>query len=179
MRSSLDNIHLLVSDVDGVLTDGSVTYGHEMLELKSFNTRDGLGIKLAGWAGLPIILLTGRKSAAVTRRAEELGVAVMQGAGDKAASLRDISEYYSVPLAEIAYIGDDLNDLPALRIAGVAIAVADAVAEVRMIAHHVTTACGGNGAIREVIEEILQLQGKWETAIEVYLQKITGNEVGQ
>lgn len=175
MDSILGNIKLLVSDVDGVLTDGTITYGAEILELKSFSTRDGLGIKLAGWAGLPMILLTGRKSAAVTRRGEELGVAVMQGAGDKAASLREISAYYAIPLAEIGYIGDDLNDLPALRIAGVPIAVADAVAEVRMVAQHVTHAVGGKGAIREVIEEILQAQGKWDTAVEIYLSKIVGS----
>lgn len=177
--SQLQQIKLLVCDVDGVLTDGTITYGDQALELKSFNIKDGLGMRLAGWNALPVIWLTGRTSAAVTRRAAELGVEIHQGVGNKDQGLRAIAQEHGVALAEIAYVGDDLNDLPALRIAGLPIAVADAVPEVHALAGYITQASGGHGAIREIIEYILRGQARWEVAVSTYITRIGGGAAPQ
>ncbi|MHB9131060.1 MAG: KdsC family phosphatase [Armatimonadota bacterium] len=167
-------IKLLACDVDGVLTDGTICYGSGNLELKSFNIKDGLGIKLAGWSDLPVIFITRRSSDPVARRAAELGAQVLQGAQDKEASLRMVAASRNLLVEEIAFVGDDLNDLPALRIAGLPIAVADAVPEVLEIAQYVTKSGGGKGAIREVVEYILRGQGRWEAAVEHYLEQSRG-----
>ncbi len=172
MNYCLETIKLLVTDVDGVLTDGSIIYGNGEVELKAFNIKDGLGMRLAGQSGLPIVLLTGRSSEAVTRRARELGVRVRQGTQDKGAGLRAIAAETGITVEEIAYVGDDLNDLPALRIAGFPVAVADAVPEVLESAAYVTKTAGGHGAIREVIEYILRNQGCWEGAVTAYLDQL-------
>ena len=168
-NEQLARIRLLACDVDGVITDGALIYSSGSMELKVFNIKDGLGIKLAGWCGLPVIWLTGRKSEAVAWRADELGVQVYQGAADKEAGLRRVARDKGVSLSEIAYIGDDLNDLPAMRLAGLPAAVADAAPEVAALAAYVTQAPGGHGAVRELIEYILRGQGRWEAAIETYL----------
>ena len=168
----LTQIKMLVSDVDGVLTEGTIYYGAADIEMKAFNIKDGLGIRLAGWAGLPVVWLTGRCSDAVRRRAAELQVPVQQGVGDKAAGLRAIAAAHGCTLEEIAYLADDLNDLPALRLAGFPVAVADAVPEVRAIAAYTTQAPGGRGAMREVIEYILRAQGRWEGAVATFLERV-------
>ncbi len=172
-------IRLLVTDVDGVLTDGAVIYGTGQVELKAFNIKDGLGIRLATWGGLPVVFLTGRSSEAVARRAADVGAAVVQGATDKDARLRVLARDHGVTLDEIAYVADDLNDLPALRLVGLPIAVADAVPEVLALAAHTTTAPGGHGALREVIELILRTQQRWDAAVDTYLTRIRGAHVGQ
>jgi 3-deoxy-D-manno-octulosonate 8-phosphate phosphatase (KDO 8-P phosphatase) len=172
-------IKLLVSDVDGVLTDGSIIYGSDNFESKMFSVKDGAGIKLAGWCDLPMAWLSGRTSDAVVRRAAELNVHLYQGIKDKAVGLRQVAADHGVSLEEIAYVGDDLNDLPAMRLAGLPIAVADAVPEVRMAAKYVTTIIGGYGAIREVVEYILKGQGRWDQAVDTYLQHLRGARVGQ
>ena len=179
MAYDFASIRLLVCDVDGVLTDGSVTYGQHGLELKAFNIKDGLAMKLAAWAGLPVVWLTGRTSEAVARRAAELEVEVVQGEGDKARGLQAIARAHAVPLSAIAYVGDDLNDLPALRCAGLPIAVADAAEEVRAVAGYVTRASGGHGAIREIIEAILHAQHRWDEAVDLYLERIREVHLGQ
>jgi 3-deoxy-D-manno-octulosonate 8-phosphate phosphatase (KDO 8-P phosphatase) len=168
----LAKIKLIASDVDGVLTDGSVIYGSADIELKAFNIKDGLGMKLAGLCGLPMVLITGRSSDVVARRAAELNVKVVQGVTDKDAGLRAIATERRLQLEEIAYIGDDLNDLPALRLAGLPIAVGDAVAEVKELAAYITEACGGHGAVREAIEMILKGKGCWEESAEAYLKRV-------
>ena len=175
----VSQIALLVCDVDGVLTEGAIIYGSRELELKAFNTKDGLGMKLAEVNGFPVVWLTGRSSEVVERRARELGVSVQQGAMDKAAGLRAIAARCGVTPAQIAYLGDDLNDLPALRLAGLPLAVADAVPEVIAAAAFVTTAPGGRGAVREVLELILRGQGRWEAMIDGYLAYLHGERPGQ
>jgi YrbI family 3-deoxy-D-manno-octulosonate 8-phosphate phosphatase len=175
----INRIRLLVTDVDGVLTDGAVIYGTGQVELKAFNIKDGLGIRLATWGGLPVLWLTGRSSEVLTRRAAELGAEVVQGASDKDARLRAVARDHGVALDEIAYVADDLNDLPALRLVGLPIAVADAVPEVHALAAYTTAASGGRGAVREVIELILRGQGRWDAAMETYLTRIRGAHAGQ
>ncbi len=176
----LARVKLLVCDVDGVLTDGAVMYGSGKTELKVFNVKDGLAIKLAGWSDLPVVWLTGRASEAVACRADELGVPVYQSAVDKGAGIRRVADDRHVPLGDIAYLADDLNDLPALRLVGLPLAVADAAAEVIAVAHFVTRAPGGHGAVREAIEYLLRGQGRWDAAVQTYLQHLrTGSMAGQ
>lgn len=160
--NNLLKIKLLVTDVDGVLTDGSIIYSSNGSELKAFNIKDGLGIRLAGLAGLTVVILTGRKSEAVHRRAAELGIEVIQGQNDKSTGMREIAEKHRLTYDEVAYIGDDLNDLPAMHLAGYIFAPADAVSDIIEIANCVTDAKGGSGAVREAIEKILKAQNKWE-----------------
>lgn len=171
-NTDLSRIKLLASDVDGVLTDGLIIYGSGNTEFKGFNIKDGLGIKMAWLMKLSVVWITGRISDAVARRADELNVQVYQGIGDKDAGLRAVAADRGLSLDEIAYVGDDLNDLPALRIAGYPIAVADSTAEVIQAAAYVTHAPGGHGAIREVIEHILDGQGRRKAAVETYLASL-------
>ncbi len=156
------NIKLLVTDVDGVMTDGSIIYSSNGNESKAFNIKDGLGIRLAMLTGLTVVILTGRKSEAVTRRATELGIEVIQGENDKSSGFHEIADKHRLNYNEIAYIGDDLNDYIAMQLSGYIFAPADAVEEIINIANHVTTAKGGGGAVREAIEKILKAQNKWE-----------------
>ncbi|MHB9023888.1 MAG: KdsC family phosphatase [Armatimonadota bacterium] len=172
-------IKLLACDVDGVLTDGSIIYGSRNLEVKIFNIKDGLALKVAAWSGFPVVWLTGRSSDAVAHRAAELDVQLFQGANDKDLGLRMIADARGLSLQEIAYIGDDLNDLPALRICGLPCAVADSAPEVLAIAAYVTKATGGSGAIREVLEYILRGQGRWDADVENYLGRLRGERSGQ
>jgi YrbI family 3-deoxy-D-manno-octulosonate 8-phosphate phosphatase len=169
-REKLARVKLLVLDVDGVLTEGDVTYGTQGLELKTFNVKDGLGIRLAVNFGLTVALLTGRTSDAVARRARELGVTeVLQNVQDKEAALRQLSQRLALALEDTAFLADDLNDLPGLKMVGAPMAVADAAPEVRAAAVYVTRAPGGRGAAREAIEAILGSQGKWQEAVASYL----------
>lgn len=179
VEQRLAGIKLLACDVDGTLTDGSITYGSGILEIKAFNIRDGLGLKLASWYQFPVVWLTGRTSDAVERRAGELNVQVYQGASDKAAGLRHVANDRGIALEAIAYIGDDINDLPALGIAGLPIAVADAAPEVLAVAAYVTKAPGGAGAVREALEYILRGQGRWEEAVQTYLSRLQGARLTQ
>jgi 3-deoxy-D-manno-octulosonate 8-phosphate phosphatase (KDO 8-P phosphatase) len=156
-------VELLLLDVDGVLTDGSVLYADDGRELKRFHVRDGSGLKLWHAAGKRSAILSGRKSATVERRAAELGVhLVLQGCDDKLAALAEILIATGLRLEQVCAAGDDLPDLPVLTRCGLAVAVADACAEVAAAAHHVTAAPGGRGAVREAVEWLLKLQGRWE-----------------
>jgi 3-deoxy-D-manno-octulosonate 8-phosphate phosphatase (KDO 8-P phosphatase) len=171
LRQRLAAIKLLVLDVDGVLTTGGIIYTDSGEESKMFDVKDGLGIRVASDAGLQIALMTGRVSQVVQRRARDLRIHhTLQRVGDKAAALRTLSAETSVPLDAIAYMGDDLNDREAMKVAGVAIAPADAAQEIIAIAHLVTDAPGGRGAARQAVEAILKAQGGWEVAVEDYLQ---------
>lgn len=159
-------VRLLLVDVDGVLTDGRIYLlsrpDGTALEMKAFSAYDGAGLKLARVAGLRTGLITGRESAATSRRARELDMEfVYQGIADKIVTFRKLVQRAGVEVSEIAYVGDDLPDLPILERVGLAIAVANAVPEVKRQAHYVTRATGGNGAVREVVELILKAQGKW------------------
>ena len=159
-------IRVLLMDVDGVLTDGHVYLQSfpdgSVHEAKAFHSQDGAGMKLAHDAGLRTGVITGRKSAAVVRRAKEVGMEfVYQGYAEKIPAYEEILRRAGVPEDEVAYIGDDLPDLPVMQRAGLAIAVANAVMEVRRGAHYVTQRRGGDAGVREAIEQILKAQGKW------------------
>lgn len=163
-------IRMFLMDVDGTLTprfvclqafpDGNVA------EMKIFDAHDGAGIKLAGIMGIRTGVITGRDTPAVTRRAREMGVEfVLQGQPKKLQGYKDILASAGLADDEVAYLGDDLPDLPLLQRAGLAVAVADAAVEVKRAAHYVTTAIGGRGAAREVVELILKSQHRWKDAI--------------
>ena len=159
-------IRVLLMDVDGVLTDGRVYLqsfpGDIALELKAFHSHDGAGLKLARLAGLRLGIITGRESAATTRRAKENGMEfVYQGCEEKVRPYEEILRLAQAGDAEVAFVADDLPDLPVFRRVGLAIAVANAVPEVKRVAHLVTRRAGGNAAVREAIEFILKAQGKW------------------
>jgi 3-deoxy-D-manno-octulosonate 8-phosphate phosphatase (KDO 8-P phosphatase) len=162
MLERAKRIRLLLLDVDGVLTDGRIIYGNGGLELLSFHVRDGFAIKTAQASGITVGLLSGRKSEALLRRAEELNlVEVHTGIEDKAAVYKQFLVRYHLDDSAVAYIGDDLPDLPLFRQVGLAIAVADAPAEIRSAAHLVTSLPGGKGAVREAVEWLLKSQGVW------------------
>jgi 3-deoxy-D-manno-octulosonate 8-phosphate phosphatase (KDO 8-P phosphatase) len=162
-EKSVERIEVLILDVDGVLTDGGIVYDSEGRELKRFNTKDGHGIKMARQAGLAVAIITGRSSLAVSRRAEELGIeAVLQGVKDKVEALEILLKEKGWEAAEVAYMGDDLPDLPVMRRVGFPIAVSDAVEDVLKAARYVTRLPGGKGAVREAIEFILKSSGRWE-----------------
>lgn len=164
-------IELLVIDVDGVLTDGRITYSDRGEEIKAFHVRDGSGIKLWLKQGKRAALLTGRTSPMVARRGAELGVtALIQGADAKLPAFEALLQDQGVTAAQTACIGDDLPDLPLLARAGLAATVADACPEARAAAHYVTQAAGGRGAVREVIELMLRHQGRWAPLIAELLQ---------
>lgn len=165
------NIKLVVLDVDGVLTNGQLTFGNQGELMKTFHAQDGLGITLAHTVGLKTAIITGRKSPMVELRCAELNITdIYQGKQSKIASLHELMKKYDLSLEEIAYVGDDLNDLPILVRVGLPCAVANAAPEVKEHAKLVTECSGGHGAVREVLEYILKSQGKWEDIIQSYLQ---------
>lgn len=156
-------LKLILTDVDGVMTDGSLLLLPDGSEAKAFHVRDGLAIVLAHQAGLRTGLISGRASAVVARRAQELGMAVVrQGIGDKAAALRQILAEQRLEAHEVGYVGDDLNDLPVMTEVGLCAAPKDAVFEVRAQAFMVLDSAGGRGCLREFIEAVLRARGDWE-----------------
>jgi len=162
-------IRLLLLDVDGVLTDGCIIYDGSGREWKSFDIKDGQGIRLLQRAGLEVGILSGRKSSAVRSRAKELGIRLLrQGVTDKAKALEEIMEQKKYQPEQICFVGDDLADLAVLAHVGLAVAVADSVKEVRACAHYITRNPGGRGAVREVGDLILKVQGKWTAVIQEY-----------
>lgn len=155
-------IELLLLDVDGVLTDGGIIYGDDGRECKVFHVRDGSGLKIWHLAGKRSAVISGRSSRVVEVRAAELGVSrVLQGAADKQPAYQRVLTEMDVRSEQVCFIGDDVPDLPILRNCGLAIAVADACPEVRTVAHYVTCAAGGRGAVRETVELILRCQDRW------------------
>ncbi|HEV8307850.1 MAG TPA: HAD hydrolase family protein [Methylomirabilota bacterium] len=161
-RARLRRIRLLILDVDGVLTDGRVYYGPDGAEWKSFDVHDGLALARAAAAEFPVAVISSRNSEAVARRCAELGIReVHQGVGDKLAVYEGVRRRHGCTDAEVACMGDDLADLPLLRRAGLALAPADAVADVRRVADWVSRAGGGRGAVREVLESLLRARGMW------------------
>lgn len=165
----LEQVRLLLLDVDGVLTDGRVFYGSGGEELKAFHTRDGLGLRLLQNAGIGLGLISGRKSEAVHRRAEELNIRwVYLGVRNKATLVEDIASESGIPLEHMAFVGDDLVDLPPMARVGTPIAVADAVDEVKAAAVLITRAEGGRGAVREIAESILKSQDRWADVLRLF-----------
>ncbi|NWF99938.1 MAG: HAD family hydrolase [Thermoanaerobaculaceae bacterium] len=164
-------VRAVVLDVDGVLTDGSLYYGTRGESLKRFAARDGFGIKAAQAQGLHVAVLSGRVAAPLASRLADLGVEpelVIQGSRDKSADLDRLAATLGLDPEEMAVVGDDIPDLPALRRAGLAACPADAVPEVRRVCHLVCRASGGNGAVREVIETVLRAQGRWASVLQVW-----------
>ena len=152
-------IRALVTDVDGVLTDGGLYYAENGDELKRFDVRDGQGLVSLREAGLLVAIVTRKQSALVARRARDLGIReVHQNVADKLAVVRDLLARNAVAPQDAVYVGDDLGDLPAMSLVGLPIAVNDAVKEVRRAALYVTKASAGHGAIREVTDLILAAQ---------------------
>jgi 3-deoxy-D-manno-octulosonate 8-phosphate phosphatase (KDO 8-P phosphatase) len=163
-------IRLFLMDVDGTLTDGSVCLislpTGEVAEMKPFNSLDGLGLKLAKTMGIKTGFITGRKSAAVTQRAHELSVDfVYLGQATKMAAFEECMQKAGVREDEVAYMGDDLPDMPLAKRAGLAVAVANAAVDLKAISHYITERPGGEGSAREVVELILKAKGRWEEAI--------------
>lgn len=162
-------IELILSDVDGVLTDGGVIFDNQGIEIKRFHIRDGLGIKLWQRAGHHFGLITGRASHIVQLRAKELGVElVRQGIEDKLPAVKQIAGQLKLRPDQICYVGDDLPDLPVLRWVGLAAVVTDGCEELHTAAHYITKATGGRGALREIIELVLKAQGRWLDIVQKY-----------
>lgn len=168
-------VRLLVLDVDGVLTDNAVYLGAvdgRRVEFKRFDIQDGLGLVLLRGTDIEVAWLSARPSPATTLRAEELGIAtcIQDGAGRKVPALHRLLDDRGLDWSQVAFVGDDLADLPVLRRVGLPIAVANAVAEVREAAVFTTTARGGHGAVREVVETLLAARNAREAAVARYLQ---------
>lgn len=163
-------IKLLLMDCDGVLTDGGIWILSDGDDQKEFHTRDGLGLELFHEAGLRSGVISGRFSSAVERRARGLGMSYVRlGCDDKRAAFNETITAAGVSSDQVAFIGDDLNDIPLMKLSGLAVAVADASAETIGSAHYVTRVAGGHGAVREVIELILKSQNRWGDVIGKFL----------
>ena len=163
------NIRLLILDVDGVLTDGSIILDNKDNEFKVFHVRDGHGIKMLIRAGIYVAIITGRYSKVVERRAHELGITeVYQKSHDKRIAYRQLVEKYSIDEKEVAYIGDDIVDIPLLKRSGFPVVVADADDEVKAVAAMITKNRGGKGAVREICDFLLKAKGLWENIIDEY-----------
>lgn len=171
-------VRILALDVDGVLTDNGIWVGPvagERVELKRFDIQDGLGLMLLRTAGIPVIWLSGRRSAATELRAEELSVdEVLQVPGPaKLEALSTVRSQRGLAWEEVAYVGDDLADLQVMRRVGLPIAVANAVPEIRAVADCVTSTPGGHGAVREIVEALLKARGVWAEMLERYFTERT------
>jgi 3-deoxy-D-manno-octulosonate 8-phosphate phosphatase (KDO 8-P phosphatase) len=171
LQEKIKKIKLLLLDVDGVLTDGSIILGPPDLEYKIFNIRDGLGIKLAQAGDIEVGIITGRISEAVRKRALELDIKILyQGQSNKIEAYQKIKQQLDLKDEQIAYIGDDLPDLAILKQAGFGCTVSDACDEIKKEVDFVTKRNGGKGAVRETIELILKNQGKWDSLVEKYIE---------
>jgi 3-deoxy-D-manno-octulosonate 8-phosphate phosphatase (KDO 8-P phosphatase) len=165
------HIRLLALDVDGVLTDGRLYFAEDGQELKTFDTQDGHGIKLLQQSGVACAIITGRNTKLVARRAGNLGIGhLLQGREDKLVALRELAGELGIALEHIAYVGDDWPDLPAIRAAGLGVAVANAHSELHTHADYVTHLSGGRGAVREVCDLLLKAQGNYTHALAPYLE---------
>ena len=160
------DIRLIVSDVDGVWTDGRIIYAGDRTEIKEFNVRDGLAVKLAQRSGITVALLTSRRSHALEKRARELGITELhQGAANKFTELERLARTLDVPFSQILYAGDDLPDLAAMTRVGISAAPSDAAPEVLAAATWKLDAAGGRGAFRELVERLLRARGEWDNLV--------------
>ena len=163
MNMMLADIRLLLTDVDGVMTDGGIIYDANGVETKVFNVKDGHGIKMLQRHGIEVGIITGRTSQVVDLRAKELGIEILyQGALKKLESYLDIKQKTGLLDSQIAYIGDDIIDVPVMRRVIFAAAPAEALIEAKNAAHYVTSHAGGRGAVREVCDLILKGRGLWD-----------------
>ncbi len=171
LASKARGIRLIITDIDGVLTDGSVFLDETDNELKAFNIKDGLGIKMLLNNGVEVAVITGRKSTLVARRMKELGVTeVHQKQPDKRACFKSLLKKYKLQASEVAYLGDDLPDLPLIKQSGLGVSVADCHWFMLQHSDWITSSAGGKGAFREVAELILSSQGKLPEILESYLK---------
>jgi 3-deoxy-D-manno-octulosonate 8-phosphate phosphatase (KDO 8-P phosphatase) len=164
-------VRAIVLDVDGVLTDASLFYGPRGEYLKAFSARDGFAVKLAQSEGIPVAVLSGRLAAAVKARLADLGIPrklTIQGSRDKKADIATLAARLGLGLHEVAYMGDDVPDLPALASAGLAACPADASEEARALSHLVCRASGGYGAVRELVKLVLEARGRWVEVMEAW-----------
>lgn len=169
LEARCQQVELILSDVDGVLTDGGIRFDNQGIESKKFHVRDGLGIHLWQKAGYKFGILTARSSHIVRVRAAELGVQIVrQGFHDKLPTAQQIIGEVGLSPEQVCYIGDDLTDLAVMRHIGLAVAVADAVPEVREAAAYVTQLTGGQGAVRETIEWLLKAKQRWGEIVRRY-----------
>lgn len=172
LLSRLRKIKILITDVDGVLTDGGAYYSDEGIELKKFSIRDGMGIVLLQKAGYRVAIVTTEKTKIVERRAERIRVAdLYQGVVNKTEAIEDLLKNYSLTWEEAAFIGDDINDIPVLKRVGFAACPADATTLNKKIAHYVTESNGGHGCVREVCDLLLSLHWKGSSITELWLRK--------
>lgn len=163
-------VRLIVLDSDGVLTDGRIIMSSDGSETRAFDVRDGFGIRMGQHAGLDFGIISGRRSQVLERRAAELDIDELhQKVLDKVTCLRAMLERRELPPEAVCYVGDDWIDLPAMRLAGLAVAPADAQPAVREAAHFVTGRDGGRGAVREAVEVVLRSTGKWEEVTRRFL----------
>ena len=163
-------IELILTDVDGVLTDGGIIFDNQGIETKRFHIHDGLGIKIWQRGGYPFGVITGRSSHIVKIRAAELGIELLrQGTEAKLNVARDIARQLRLEPRQVCFIGDDLPDLPVIRWAGLGVAVANAVSDVKQRATYTTQIAGGDGAVRETIEMILKAKERWDELIQNYI----------
>ncbi|UCD88289.1 MAG: HAD-IIIA family hydrolase [Desulfobacterales bacterium] len=171
VRARVERVKILVLDVDGVMTDGRLIYHDDGMESKAFDVRDGHGIKMLKQAGIETALISGRSSPLVDKRAADLGITELaQGVRDKIPILEKILSKKRLTLEETAFVGDDVVDLPVMNRVGLAVVVADASEYLFDTAHYVTLASGGRGAVREVAELILGVQGLWEKVARPYFE---------
>jgi 3-deoxy-D-manno-octulosonate 8-phosphate phosphatase (KDO 8-P phosphatase) len=167
MPSRPIDIRLIVSDVDGVWTDGKIIYAGETREVKEFNVRDGLGAKLAQRVGVAVALLTSRRSPALVRRARELGITELhQGSGDKLVACEQLVKKLMMRMDQVLYVGDDLPDLAPMLRAGISAAPSDAATEIFDAAYWKLHSRGGHGAFREMVERLLRERGDWDSILE-------------
>ena len=170
ITAAAKNIKLLLLDVDGVLTDGKVSIGNYGDEIKTFDISDGLGIVFLRRAGIKCAIITAKSSRIVKIRAKQLRIDKVYENHYKIKSFDDIQRRFKVNPEEIAFIGDDIIDVPILKRVGLSVCVPDAASEAKSVAHYITKKPGGGGAIRELCEIILKSQGKWEEAVERYFR---------
>lgn len=170
MKPDFATIELLLLDVDGVLTDGSITYSDSGEQIKQFNARDGLGLRLLMDAGIKVGIITGRTSGALKHRCKNLGIQLLfDGITDKSDALDTICHQTGIQPKKMAFAGDDLIDLPVMKRVGISFCVSDAADEVQTHADHITDRKGGYGAVREICETILKSKGLWDTILKNYL----------
>lgn len=169
--NKLKNVRLLLLDVDGVLTDGRILYTDSGEQVKTFNSKDGLGLRLLMDAGIKVGIITGRKSNALVHRCRNLKIdLVMDGVKNKAAALAEICLKTGIRCENIAFMGDDLIDLPIMKHVGIAVSVSDAAPEVKNHADIITLHKGGRGAVREICEQILDAKDLWEDIVNRFIK---------
>ena len=169
IQKKLAAIKLLLLDVDGVLTQGDIVYDDDGRQIKAFNVKDGLGLRLLKTAGIEVGVVTGRRSEALYHRCKDLDITlIFDHIKDKVAVLEELIQEGQYHPENIAFVGDDLPDLPIMKRVGLAVAVADACEPVRACADIITGAAGGNGAVREICEQIIKSQGHWEKSLKYF-----------